>query len=222
MSTDLPRTPDAVALPVVRDGANGNGGPPLRPPTRPFSIKAAMIVPGLGLLILVAFIGAGFLTSNPVQPTKTSTRPFSVPGTSLRARPAEVVLKVITVSGQPPGNIINAVSIPVGATRVSYQNNTAAGQGDYSAQITLTADDSQAAVENFYAKDMKKQGWQIFSTGPADHHAGAIEVLGKKAGSDGFYWEMGATVSATTFGANAPPAGTTSFTIELFQQPDPD
>ena len=27
---------------------------------------------------------------------------------------------------------------------------------------------------------------------------GALEVLGKKAGSDGFYWEMGAVVSATT------------------------
>jgi len=77
-------------------------------------------------------------------------------------------------------------------------------------------------VENFYSKVLKKQGWQIISTGPADHHPGALEVLGKKAGSDGFYWEVGAVVSATTFGANAPAAGSTSFSLELYQQPDPD
>ena len=69
---------------------------------------------------------------------------------------------------------------------------------------------------------MKKQGWQIFGTGPADHNPGALEVLGKKAGSDGFFWEMGAVISATTFGAGAPAGGTTSFTVGLFQQPDPD
>ena len=88
-----------------------------------------MIVPGIGLLILVLFIGAEFLTSNPVQQTKTSTRAFSVPGTPLRAMPAVHDLKVITVSGQPPGNIINAVSIPDGATRTSYQNNSNGGPG---------------------------------------------------------------------------------------------
>jgi hypothetical protein len=195
---------------------------PLRPPSRAgFSIKPAMIVPGLGLLILIVFIGAGFLTSNSVQPTKTSTSSFSVPGTPLRAVPAVRVLKVITVSGQPPGNILNAISVPQGATRVSFANNTQAAQ-QYDAQVTLKADDSQAAVETFFKRDMKKQGWQIISTGPADHHPGALEVLGKKAGSDGFYWGMGAIISATTFGAGAPAGGTTSFSLELYQQPDPD
>jgi hypothetical protein len=196
---------------------------PLRPPSRAgFSMKKAMIVPGIGAVILVLFIGAGFLTKNPVQHTKTSTASFSVAGTPLRARPAVKDLSKIIVSGQPPGNIINAVSVPVGASRTSSENNTAAGQGDYSAQITLSVDQSQTAVENFYKKDMKKQGWQISSTGPADHHPGSLEVLAKKAGSDGFYWEMDAVVSPTTFGPKAPPAGATSFSIELYQQPDPD
>jgi len=180
-----------------------------------------MIVPGIGALILAAFIGAGFLTSNPVQQTKATTRSFSVAGTSLRARPAVQALKVITVSGQPPGNIVNATSIPVGATRVSFQNNSASAQA-YDAQIRLTIDASQAAVQNFYSKDLKQQGWQIFETGPADNDPGAIEVLAKKAGSDGFYWELGAVVSATTFGPAAPASGSTAFVLRLFQQPDPD
>jgi len=184
-------------------------------------MKKAMIVPAIGFVILAVFIGAGFLTSNPVQPTTTSTSSFSVPGTPLRAMPAAHDLKVITVSGQPPGNIINAVSIPDGAVRVSFSNNSAAAQ-QYDAQIRLSTHDSQGAVEKFFTKAMKKQGWQIFDTGPADHNPGALEVLAKKAGSDGFFWEMGAVVSATTFGAHAPPGGSTSFIVRLFQQPDPD
>jgi hypothetical protein len=184
-------------------------------------MKAAMIVPGIGVVILALFIGAGFLTSNSVQRTKTSSSSFPVPGTPLRAMPAAHDLKVITVSGQPPGNIINAVSVPVGSTRTSFVNNSAAAQ-QYDAQIQLSANYSQGAVEKFYTKAMRKQGWQIFSTGPADHAPGSIAVLAKKAGSDGFFWEMGAVVSPTTFGAHGPAAGTTSFTVRLFQQPDPD
>jgi hypothetical protein len=195
---------------------------PLRPPPRAgFNLKMAMIVPGIGLLILVLFIGAGFLTSNSVQQTKTSTSAFTVSGTSVRAVPAVQDLKVITVSGQPPGNILNAVSIPEGARRVTFANNTQSAQ-QYDAQISLKSDDSQAALETFYKSVMKKQGWQIFSTGPADHDPGAFDILGKKAGSDGFFWEMGAVISPTTFGAGAPAGGTTPFVVRLFQQPDPD
>ena len=188
-------------------------------------MRLAMIVPGIGVLILVLFIGAEFLTSNPVQKTKTATGSFSVHGTPLRAVPAVKELKVITVSGQPPGNIINAVSVPEGATRTSHQNNSAAAQ-EYDAQITLRIDQSQAAVENFYKLDMKKQGWQVFSTGPATHVAGGLEVLGKKAGSDGFYWEMGTIISPTSFGSGrpggrAPPRSPSSWCRNPTQGADP-
>jgi hypothetical protein len=209
---------DAARASLPADHQEGPRRPPLR---SGFSIKAAMIVPGIGLLILILFIGAGFLTSNPVQKTKTSTQAFSVPGSPLRAMAAVRALKVITASGQPPGNIINAVAIPVGATRVSFENSSAADQG-YSAQITLQANDSQAALETFYAKVLKKQGWQILSTGAAPNLAGGLEVLGKKAGADGFYWDIGAVISPTSFGAGAPAAGRTSFALKLYQEQDPD
>ena len=45
-------------------------------------------------------------------------------------------------------------------------------------------------------------------------------MLGKLAGTDGYYWQMGAIISPTTFGQGAPPAGWTNFTIRLFQQSD--
>jgi hypothetical protein len=195
---------------------------PVRPPTSAgFNMRFAMIVPGLGVLILAVFIGANFLTSNPVQPTHTSSATRVVSGTALRAEPARVVLAPITMDGEPPGNIVNAVYVPVGSVLLSHQNNSAAAD-QYDEQIGLRSDASQGALETFYEMDMKAQGWQIFEIGPADHNPGALEVLGKLAGSDGFYWEMGAVISATSFGANAPAAGDTQFTVRLFQVPDPD
>ena len=119
----------------------------------------------------------------------------------------------------PRRNILNSVSIPAGAIRVSHQNNSAAA-GQYDEQIGLVSDASQGALRTFYLRRHEGAGLADLRAGPADHDPGALEVLGKKAGSDGFYWEMGAVVSATTFGADAPPAGTTHFTVRLFQVPD--
>jgi hypothetical protein len=47
-------------------------------------------------------------------------------------------------------------------------------------------------------------------------------VLGKLAGTDGYYWEMGVTVQPTTFGKGAPATGDTTFTVRLLQEPDPE
>jgi hypothetical protein len=179
-----------------------------------------MIVLGLAVLILGIFITAGILTSHPPQSPATGTGSSAVAGSLLRAVPAAPTLSVITQSGEPPANIVNAVFIPLAAVRVSHQdNNSAAGQFD--AQVGLRADASQGALLDFFSSVMKHQGWQVFSRGPALHHPGALEVLGKLAGSDSYYWEMGAVISPTTFGHGAPPAGRTQFTVRLFQVPDP-
>ena len=140
---------------------------PLRPPPRAgFNMKAAMIVPGIGLLILVVFIGAGFLTSNPVQQTKTSTGSFSVPGHAAAGRAGRARPQGHHGLGPAPGQHPQRRLDPPGRHRVSFANNTQSAQ-QYDAQITLKADDSQAALETFFKKDMKKQGWQIF-----EHRAG--------------------------------------------------
>jgi len=196
--------------------------PPPPPPQRPatgFSIRPAMVVLGLAVLILVVFITIGFLTSQSPQPVKTSNTPIAVAGTPLRAQAAAGLLSPIILSGEPPSNILNAVSVPVGSVRIAHQNN-AAGSGQYDAQVTFRSDSSQAALLAFFADDMKEQGWQVFDKGPAANNPGALEVLGKLAGTDGYYWEMGATIPPTTFGHGAPARGWTNFTVRLFQQDD--
>jgi hypothetical protein len=103
--------------------------------------------------------------------------------------------------------------------RISHQNN-ASGAGQFDAQVTLRSTDSQGALLTFFAATMHQQGWQVFDKGAAANNPGALEVLGKLAGTDGYYWEMGATISPTRFGHGAPPSGETDFTIRLLQQND--
>jgi hypothetical protein len=195
---------------------------PRRPPTPGgFSMRPAMIVVGLAALILVVFVTIGIVSSHSPTPVTHSDAALAVPGVNLRATPAAALLSPIVTAGQPPDNIVNAVSVPAGSVRTSHQNNS--GEADqYDSQVVFLSDDSQAALLAFFAADMKLQGWQIFDRGAAANDPGALEVLGKLAGSDGYYWEMGATVDATTFSPGGPPRGVTHFTVRLFQVPDPE
>ena len=193
---------------------------PLRPPTPGgFSIRPAMVVPVLGVVIIAVFVTLGVLSSHSPAPVKTSGAPSVVPGSTLRAQPAGDALRLIVGAGEPPSNIINAVTVPVGSVRISHQNN-AAGAGQYDSQVTLRSPDSQGALLSFFAAAMQQQGWQVFDKGAAANDPGALEVLGKLAGTDGYYWEMGVTIPPTTFGHGAPSTGETDFTVRLLQQND--
>jgi len=161
----------------------------------------------------------GLVSTHPPAAVKTIGAPGKVPGTSLRSESAALALTPIIIQGEPPTNIINAVTLPTGAVRTSHQNN-AAGSGQYDAQITLRSTHSQGALLTFYAAEMHQLGWQVFDKGAAANDPGALEILGKLAGTDGYYWEMGATISPTTFGHGAPPTGYTDFTVRLIQQSD--
>lgn len=214
--------PAAVRDDEVTVTAADGGGEPLRPPARGgVSIRPAMIVLGLAVLILAVFITIAVVTSQSPTPVKTSTTARVVPGSAIRAVAAADTLKPIVSSGQPPSNVINAVDIPVGAIRVAQQNN-ADESGQYDSQITVRSDDSQGALLAFYAADLKWEGWQVFDRGPAANDPTATEVLGKLAGTDGYYWEIGVTIPPTTFGAGAPAGGWTNVTIRLLQEGDPE
>ena len=199
--------PEAAPAPVRPRTSTGN------------SLRPAMVVLGLAVLILGLFAGLGVATSHQNAAVHTNTAPRAVPGSTLLAVPAAHVLSVIIKGGEPPSDIVDAVAVPADSVRVSQQNNSGSA-AQFDSQIGLRAAASQGALLTFFASDMRQQGWQIFDRGPAANDPGATEVLGKLAGSDGWYWEMGAVISPTTFGPGAPPAGQTVVTIRLFQQPD--
>jgi len=215
----------AVRATAVREPSAEDTGPRARRPAgRPPSRRPALIVVGLALLIIV-FFGVLAAVTNVTTPPPVDN-PFAarvVPGTGLVAVPATRALRPVEQLGQPPGNIVDAVAVPRGATVVKVTNN--AGQADqYDQQVTFSVAGSQLAVLDFYKAEMTRLGWHVFSTGTARQPANAIEVLGQKGGSDGWYWEMGAVVSPTTFttGQLSSPGGgdVTRFTVRLFQVPD--
>ncbi len=172
-------------------------------------------------MILILFIGAGFLTSNSVQQTKSSTSSFAVSGTPVRAVPAVHDLKVITVSGQPPGNILNAVSIPQGATRVSHANNTQSAQ-QYDAQISLKSDELASGPRDLLQERHEEAGLADLQHRTGRPRPGGLRHprqegrLGRLLLGDG----RGDLAHHVRYRRSR--RGTTPFIVRLFQQPDPD
>lgn len=182
-------------------------------------MRPAMVVLALAVLILAVFVTIGAVTSRSAPAHHRSAPTGAVPGTALHAVPASAMLSPIARGGEPPRNVLQAVFVPAGSVRVSHRDhNLSAGQFDSEVVFRSTA--SQAALLDFFAADMKFEGWQVFDRGPAARHPGTLEVLGKLAGSDGYYWEMGATVPPTTFSPGGPAHGESHFTIRLFQVSD--
>jgi hypothetical protein len=193
---------------------------PLRPPTPGgISMRPAMVVLGLAVFILLVFVAIGILSSQSPAPVRHGGRPSSVPGIALQAEPAAAALTPIVRSGEPPTNILNAVFVPVGSVRVSHRD-LAAQSPEFDSQVVFRSEASQAALLAFFAADMRLQGWQVFDRGPAANHPGSLEVLGKLAGTDGYYWEMGAVISPTTFRPGGPPRGETDFTLRILRVGD--
>ncbi len=132
-----------------------------------------------------------------------------MPGSALRAVPAAALLHPIVGGGRAPDEHRQRRRRCRRAPSGSRTRTTRPGPGQYDAQVTLRSADSQAALLAFFAADMKPQGWQVFDQGAAANDPGALEVLGKLAGSDGYYWEMGATDPADDVRPRRPPARAT-------------
>jgi hypothetical protein len=193
---------------------------PQRPPTSGgISMRPAMVVLALAVLILAVFVTIGIVFSQSPARVRTGSGSNHVPGTSLRGVPAAAALAPILGGGEPPSNIVNAVSVPAGSVRIGHTNN-AAESGQYDSQVALRSTSSQGTLLGFFVAVMRQRGWQVFDQGPAAHDPGALEVLGKLAGEDGYYWEMGATIEPTAFGKGAPASGWTDFTVRLLQEGD--
>jgi len=214
----LHRTETSPASATASAGPSAAPSAPKRPlSARGFSIRPAMTVLVLAVVIVGVFVTIGIVSTHRATTVRTSAPTSRVPGSDLRAQAAAGPLSVITKAGDPPANILNAVLVPAGSVRVSHHDNAGS---QYDQQVTFRSQASQAALLAFFDGAMRQGGWQIFDHGPATHAPGSTEILGKLAGSDGYYWEMGAVVAPTTFGRGGSATGTTDFTVRLFQVGD--
>jgi hypothetical protein len=232
---------DVATTARATDPAVANGKAPLPPVRSGPGLRPALIVLGIAVVLVVGFSIGELLSGGPAKPGPAAPSvPTKVKGTSLLAVSGRAALRPIEGPGEPPGNILRAVALPDGACRVSAEPDD--GGGQYDAQVQFSMPASQGSVIDFYRAEVPALGWQVFSTGSAFDRPGSVEVLAKKAGDDGWYWEMGVVVSPTTFGSSsggscggsstggqstgaAGAAGggdTTRFTLRLFQVSDQD
>jgi hypothetical protein len=198
------------------DAAHARDQVPEPPPRPNFSMKPALIVGALAVVILVIFSLGAAMTHTPLTPAKAPTGSVAVKGSSLRAVSAQKQLSVIESDGQPPANVLAATTLPVGAVRGVATN---LGQGStYDQQVDFTIDASEQAVLSFYKTEMGDLGWRTVTSGAATHQAGR-QIVGQIAGEDGFYWQLGVVVSPSTF-TNGGTTDVTGFELRLLQVGD--
>jgi hypothetical protein len=203
----------------TEEGADGHGAPPevtrVDPDNRTYermSVRTpAIIVLGIAVFIVVAGVVTSAFTST--GSSKPATDSVTIPdGTVVRLTPATVALKSMVSEGQPPSDILGPLAVPAGSRAVgTVDTDQNANQFDRTVNFTtgLTSDQ----VVSVFHTLLPRLGWDVTFVGPARQALGT-EVLAKKGSSDSFYWEVGVVVSPTTS------AGTTPFSVEVFEQPE--
>src|SRR5579872_5726097 len=161
---------------------------PPPPPPKSFSMKPAFIVAALALVILVTFSIGAALSKHATPSRPLTSGPTRVPGSSLLAVPAAGALRPIETGGEPPGNVLDDITLPKGSV---FSGTTNPGLGaTYDEEATFSVDASQGAVLGFYQAELAHFGWRTVTSGPAEHQPGR-QIVGEIAGDDGFYWELG-------------------------------
>jgi hypothetical protein len=223
----------AGPLPPVGDTTPGRPGRPPGPSTKP-----ALIVLGIIFVLFLVGLGLELLSGNQSRPTAAPTKIATARGAVLHAVPARPLLKDITSAGQPPDDLLNALAVPRGATPApSSVVDNGVELYDRSLQFNVAA--SQQDVISFFGAQLPALHWKRLSQGPTGT-SGAYLVLEQHPASDGHEWDVGVTVSPTSFGSEGSttppstlspqsassgatvPAGITSFTLRLYSVSDQD
>jgi hypothetical protein len=179
----------------------------------------------LGLILFLFLLGVGLEVVSGTQSRPTAA-PTSIPtarGAVLHAVPARPLLGAIIVKGQPPDDLLNALAVPRGTTSVAG-SATERGVELYDRSLRLVVAASEQDVISFFRAQLPALHWRRLSQGPASTGPGYL-ILEQHPASDGHEWDLGVTVSPTSFGAPAGTStsaagGTTAFTLRLFSVSD--
>ena len=178
----------------------------LRPPlTTTTSLWPAAAVLGLAVVVLVGFMLINIIASPRVQTTST-TLPVVVGGLALATTsPARALC---TATDAVPANVASGIVTPAHSTIARGGLIVNQGAGDFDCVEPYTTTNASArALLNFFDGQLSVRGWNLFSRGSS---TGNPQSLFQKAGTDGFYWIIGVTVTASRH-------GTTSWTFRLYQ-----
>ncbi len=177
------------------DTESGQGSQTLHYPPGP-SLKPAMWVVGLAAgIFIIGAVAMGVFGGSGYVPPPSSSGKSVVSGIS--AVPATKYLKVIEADGQPPLNVIYALTVPQN-TAIQGIVPTQGLATSYDKAISLISTDSQQDIISFYAKQLPSHHWTIISKGATSKPL-SYEFIARINGEDGQFWELGLTIYPTTF-----------------------
>lgn len=161
--------------------------PPLTTTTSIWPAAAVLIA---GVVMLAVFMVINLVADQGVTPTST-TLPVVVGGLTLDA--SNQSLAFCHNTSTVPSNIATAFLVPADTTVAGLGRIPNAGAGDFDCYQPLTTPARAADLLGFYAAHLEARGWNLFSKGSS---SGQPQSLFQKAGSDGFYWVIGITVTS--------------------------
>ncbi|MHB8191583.1 MAG: hypothetical protein ACYDHP_14440 [Ferrimicrobium sp.] len=133
-------------------------------------------------VVVLGAIAVGSLGAIPSGGQKPAQLP--IPFSATTAYP---IVERLDPTGLVPHDIGTTILMPVGyRVRALSDLNSQGTNFDRSASIVVSLAPTQ--VEAFFKAALPDAGWSIQSVTP---FKGGAEVVASKAGSDGFYWEVG-------------------------------
>lgn len=184
---------------------------------RPSARWPALIVLGIAVVIVVVgLVGSAISSGNaPAPPSKLHQVTLS-DGTITALVPASTALHSIVSADQPPADILGNLAVPTGS-HVTDTINSDQSAGQYDRTVDFATSLTGDEIVDAYKALLGKLGWQLLYVGAGIRNGkSGTEVLAKRGSSDGYYWEVGVVVSPATA------AGTTPFSVEVFELTDDD
>lgn len=180
----------------------------------------AAIVLGIAVLIMVSGATVALVGSTSAH-AHASQLGTSVSGVPFRAIPAEPDLAHIESGGEPPPDVIEAMTVPSISTYVGDSNEDA-GVDQFEESVTISVPATSASVATFYRKELSGARWSMQFDGRAN---GNPELIGQRNGSDGYEWRVAIVISSVNPTLSPALAGsgqtsTSSVVMTLYQVGD--
>jgi hypothetical protein len=169
--------------------------PPKPPVTTTTSLWPAAAILGLAVVMLGTFMIIDFMTNQSVVTKETTTIPVIVGGLQRDVSPS-ARLRYCLQTEEVPSNIADAFVVPVNTVTRSGESTPDLGAGEFSCEQPMaTSNATSSALIKFFNAQLQARGWSLFSHGASN---GDPQSLFQKAGDDGFYWEVGVTVTKSS------------------------
>jgi hypothetical protein len=162
---------------------------------------------GLAVVMLIVFMVINLATSQGVTKETTTTIAVVVGGLHRDLSPGPA-LQYCRQGEEVPSNIDDAFIVPLNTTPRPGANTPNLGAGDFDCvQPMATGKTNATSLIDFFNAQLGARGWSLFSKGASN---GDAQSLYQKAGNDGFYWEVGVTVTKSD-------AGGVDWTFQIYQ-----